>query len=96
MPCRDAGDLISLEHHGLQNHTGVIKYSETWLKAATQNEDQKLVFKTDFRLMQVKSFAEGSSLQYFRPSLSNHLSLRPLFCIFLNGRLRQAVGSNYF
>ena len=37
--------------------------------------------------MQVKSIAEsstGSILQYFRPSLSYHLSLRPLFCLFLS------------
>ena len=30
-----------------------------------------------------------SILQYFRPDLSNHLSLRPLFCLFLSGRLKQ-------
>ena len=30
-------------------------------------------------------------LQYFRPSLSYHLSLRPLFCLFLSGRLRQVL-----
>ena len=55
---------------------------------------QKLVFKTHNRLMQVKSVAEcskGSILQYFRPSLSNHLSLRPLVCLFLSGRLRQVL-----
>ena len=28
-----------------------------------------------------------SILQYFLPSLSHHLSLRPLFCLFLSGRL---------
>ena len=28
-------------------------------------------------------------LQYFRPSLSYHLSLRPLFCPFLSSRIRQ-------
>ena len=42
--------------------------------------------------MQVKSIAEcskGSILQYFRPSLSYHVSLRPLFCLFLGGDLRQ-------
>ena len=52
----------------------------------------KLVFKTDYRLMQVKRFAEcskGSILQYFPPSLSYHLPLRPLFCLFLSGCLRQ-------
>ena len=55
--------------------------------------DQKLVFKTDYSLMQVKSITECSKtiLQYFRSSLSYHLSLRHLFCLFLSGRLRQAL-----
>ena len=48
----------------------------------------KMVFNTDYRLMQVKSIAEcskGSVLQHFRPSLSYmyHSPLRPLFCLFL-------------
>ena len=30
-------------------------------------------------------------LQYFRPSLSYHLSLSPLFCLFLSGRLGQVL-----
>ena len=54
----------------------------------------KLVFKTDYRLMQVKCIAEcskGSILQYFRPSLRYHLSLTSLFCLFLSGRLRQVL-----
>ena len=49
----------------------------------------KIVFKTNYRLMQVKSIAKcskGSILQYFRPSLSYQLSLRSLFCLFLSGR----------
>ena len=44
--------------------------------------------------MQVKSIAEcskGSILQYFRPSLSYHLSLRSLFCLFLRGRFTQVL-----
>ena len=48
-----------------------------------------MVFQTDYRSMQVKSIAEcskGSILQYFRSSLINQLSLRPLFCLFLSGR----------
>ena len=32
-----------------------------------------------------------SILQYFRPSLSYHLSLRPLFCLFLSDHLRQVL-----
>ena len=35
--------------------------------------------------------AGQSILQYFRPSYSYQLSLRPLFCLFLSGRLRQAL-----
>ena len=54
----------------------------------------KLIFKTDYHLMQVKSIAEcskGSILQYFQPSLSYRLSLRPLFRLILSGRLRQVL-----
>ena len=46
--------------------------------------------------MQVKRIAEcskGSILQYLRPALSYHLSLRYvcLFCLFLSGRLRHGL-----
>ena len=44
--------------------------------------------------MQVKSIAECSPwsiLQYFGPPLSYHLSLRPLFCLFLSGRFTQVL-----
>ena len=34
---------------------------------------------------------QESILQYFQPSLSYHLSSRPLFCLFLSGRLRQVL-----
>ena len=50
--------------------------------------------KTNYRLMQVKSIAEcskGSILQSFRPSLSYHLLLRSLFCLFLSGCLRHVL-----
>ena len=46
--------------------------------------------------MQVKSIAEcskGSILQYFRHSLSYHLSLRSLFCLSLSGRFKQVLFS---
>ena len=48
-------------------------------------EDQKWVFNTNYRLMQVKCIAEcskGSILQYFRPALSYHMALRPFFAYF--------------
>ena len=71
-------------------------YSKTCFKRPLKKKT-KLFFKTEYRLMQGKSNPEcskGSNLQYFRPSLRYHLSLRSLFCQFLSGRLRQV--SNAF
>ena len=45
----------------------------------------KLVFKTNYRLMKVKELQnapKGRILQYFRSSLSYHLPLTSLFCLF--------------
>ena len=47
-----------------------------------------MVFKTDYRLIHVKSIAEWSILQYFRPSLSYQLSPKVLSvfeCPFYTG-----------
>ena len=46
--------------------------------------------KPNYRLLQVKSIADCSRsiLQYFRPSLSYHMSLIYLFCLFVSGGLR--------
>ena len=74
-----------------------LKNKTTTVKPAISGHSKrrlKLVMKTVYHLMQVKSIAEcskGSILQYFRPSLSNHLSLRSLFCLFLSGCLRQVL-----
>ena len=57
-------------------------------------KDRKLVFKTNYHLMQVKSIAECSKRsiqQYLRPSFSDHLFLKPLFCLFLSGRFKQVL-----
>ena len=51
--------------------TEIVFYSKTCVNDNSQ-KDRKLVFKTNYCLMQVKSIAEcseGSILQYFRPSL---------------------------
>ena len=69
-------------------------YSKTCLKRPPKKKTKIgfLVFKTNYHFMQVKSIAKcskGSILQHFRPSLSYHMSLRSLFCLFLSGRLRQ-------
>ena len=53
-----------------------------------------MVFKTDYLLMQVESVAEcskGSTLQYFRPSSSYQLSLRPLLCLSSSGCFTQVL-----
>ena len=68
-------------------------YSKTCLK-------RPLIKKTEIGFQDRLSLNAGqkycrmlqeSILQYFRPSLSYHLSLRPLFCLFLSGRLRQVL-----
>ena len=41
--------------------------------------------------MQFQSIKNGTILQYFRPSLSYHLSLRSLFCLCLSGRFAQVL-----
>ena len=54
----------------------------------------KLVFKANYRLMQVESIAKcskGSILQYFRSSFSYHLSLRSLFLSIFEWRFTQVL-----
>ena len=56
----------------------------------------KIAFLNQLSLtvLQVESIADcskGSNLQYFWPSLSYHLSLRPLFCLFLSGCFTQII-----
>ena len=48
-------------------------------------EDQKLFFKTDYLLMQVKSITECFPLEHsviLLTCISDNRSLRPLFCLF--------------
>ena len=75
-----------------------IYYSKTCLKRPLKKKT-KLVFKTDYRLIWVGSIAEcskGSILQYFRPSLSYHLSFMSLLCLLLSSRLRQVLLYKWF
>ena len=76
-------DTIAFSRNHYQ-YDMVQTYSKTCLKRPIKK-------KTDYLLMQVKSIAKCSILQYFQPSLSNHLSLRSLFCLFLSGRFRQVL-----
>ena len=89
--------LFCLVLSGCLRQVLLYSYSQCTVKPVLSGHSKrrpKLVLKTDYRLMQVKSIAEcskGSILQYFRPSLSYHLSLRSSFCLFLSGRLRQVL-----
>ena len=67
------------------------KNSKTCVKQPLSKRP-KLVFKTNYRLMQVKVLQNapmGAFCNTFRPSLSYHLSLRSLFCLFLSSRFTQ-------
>ena len=79
----------------------LVFYSKTCVKGplSKKKKTRKLVFKTNYRLIQVKSIAEcsnGSILQYIRPSLSYHLSLRSLFCLFLSDRFTQVLLYSFY
>ena len=54
----------------------------------------KIVFQDRLSLNAGQKYCrmlQESILQYFRPSLSYNLSLRPLFCLFLSGYLRPVL-----
>ena len=66
------------------------KYSKTCLKRPLKTT--KIGFQDQISHNEGQNYCrmlQESILQYFRPSLSYHLSLRPLFCLFLNGSFRQ-------
>ena len=59
----------------LNSHSKIKKKTKNWLS----------------RPSIAKCRSKQSILQYFRPSLSYHWSLRPLFCLFLSGCFRQVL-----
>ena len=75
------------------NHKQEISYTSSTVKLVLSGHSKRrpeLVFMPEHRLMPIKRIAECSKesiLQYFRPSLNYHLSLR-YFCLILIGRLR--------
>ena len=73
-------------------------YRKTCVKQLLK-KDKKMIFKTNNRLVQVKSTAEcskGSILQHFCPLLNYRLSLRYklLFCLFLSGPFPHRIYCN--
>ena len=75
------------------NRKNNVIYSKTCLKRALKKKT-KIVFEDRLSLnagQRIAQCSNGSILQYFRPSLSYHLSFRYLFCLFLSDRLRQVL-----
>ena len=71
-------------------------YSKTCVKQPLSKRP-KIGFQDQLSLNAGQSIAECSCiLQYFRPSLSYHLLLRSLFCLFLSGRLGFTVLTLFF
>ena len=71
----------------------LISYSKTCVKRPLSKRPQ-IGFQDQFSLNAGQSIAECSKwsiLQYFRPSLSYHLSKRSLFCLFLRSRSTQVI-----
>ena len=68
-------------------------YSKTCIKQSLSKRP-KIGFQDQLSLNAVQKYCrmlKGSILQYFRPSLSYHLSLRSLFCLFFSGRFTQVL-----
>ena len=78
------------ENAHIDGHTDkFINYSKTCVKWPRQ-KDRKLVFKTNYRLIQLKSIAECSKeniLQCFRTSLSYHYVIKIFVLSIFSGLL---------
>ena len=65
---------------------GIREYSKTCVKMPF-SKSQKIGFQDQLSLNEGQKYCSNESiLQYFSPSLTYHLSLRSLFCLFLSGR----------
>ena len=70
-----------------------MQYSKTCLKRPLKTKS-KFGFQYRLSLNAGQKYCrmlQESILHYFRPSLSYHLSLRNLFCLFLSGCLRRVL-----
>ena len=92
---------IDLMNASFRNKTSIANFRlETYSKTCVKwplSTIPKIVFQDQYyRLMQVKSIgiaecSKGNILQYFRPLLGCHLSLRSLFYLFLSGCSTQVL-----
>ena len=89
-PLMSLKNLMSLKiFASIQN----LMYSKTCLKQPLKKKT-KIGFKDRISLNAGQKYCrmrQESILQYFPPSFSYHLSLIPLFCLFLSGRFTQVL-----
>ena len=98
---RLAAGREALEEAGAKGHIGrmlgvfeVLKYTVKPVVGGHLKRRPKIGFPDRLLLNAGQRIAEcskGTILQYFRPSLSYNLPLRPLLCLFISGRLRQGL-----
>ena len=73
------------------------KYSRTCTKRPLKKKTE-IYFQDRLSLNAGQKYCRmlrESILQYFRPSLEYHLSLRPMFCLLLSGLLSLNAGQKY-
>ena len=84
---------LDMSLKGLETKYQNFIYSKTCFKRPPKQRLKK-GFKDQLSLNADQKYCrmlQESILQYFRPALSYHLSLRHLFCLFLSGHLRQVL-----
>ena len=82
-----------LVYKGLTLSQG-LTYSKTCLKRPLKKKKTKIGFQDRLLLNAGQTYCrmlQNRILQYFGPSLSYHLSLKPLFCLFLSDPLSFTV-----
>ena len=95
-PCKTLGFKKNMVYKippgGEVNHIQPVAYKPC-LKGPPKRR-QKIDFQDRLSLNAGQKYCrmlQESILQYFRPSISYHLSLSPLFCLLLSGCLRQVL-----
>ena len=77
-----------------QSWVKVFAYTVKPVLSGQSKRRPKICYQDQLSLNAVQKYCrmlQESILQYVWPSLTYHLSLRSLFCLFLSGRLRQVL-----
>ena len=88
-------DVIKVSRYNvkLRSQSNILLYSKTCLKRPLK-EITKIGFQDQLSLNAGEKYCRMLQWEHsaiFQPSLSYHLSLRSMFCLFLSDRLRQVL-----